>query len=178
MATALKQEREADCWPVGAACSTRSFLVRSIVGGVAGTIAITTMMYMVAPMMLGQPMDVAKMLGSMLGGNWWAGMALHIVNGAVVFPLIFALVLYRLLPGTPTLKGLVWGLTLWALAQTVVMPLMGAGLFSGGMMPAIASLMGHIVYGLLLGWFSGPRGEESFRASRAESKCAIQSRSC
>jgi hypothetical protein len=43
---------------------------------------------------------------------------------------------------------------LWIIAQTVVMPMMGAGLFStamGGGMAAMGSLIGHILYGSLLG---------------------------
>ena len=45
-------------------------------------------------------------------------------------------------------------MTLWLIAQVVVMPMMGAGLFSssaGGMMAAMGSLVGHVPYGSLLG---------------------------
>lgn len=127
----------------------------TILGGFVGTVAITMMMYLVAPMMLGQPMDVAKMLGSMLGDNWWAGMVLHFTNGTLIFPLIYAFLLYGVLPGGPALKGITWGVVLWFLAQVVVMPIMGAGFFSGSVMAAMASLMGHVVYGWLLGWIAG-----------------------
>jgi uncharacterized membrane protein YagU involved in acid resistance len=113
------------------------------------------MMYLVAPTMLGPPMDIAKMLGSMLGDNWWAGMVLHFVDGTVIFPLIFALLLYGVLPGSPAVKGISWGLALWLLAQVVVMPMMGAGLFSGSAMAATGSLIGHVAYGWLLGWIAG-----------------------
>lgn len=128
---------------------------RSVLGGFAGTIAITMMMYLVAPMMLGHPMDIAKMLGSMLGGNWWAGMVLHFVNGTVIFPLIFAFLIYGVLPGSPAVKGISWGVALWLLAQVVVMPMMGAGFFSGSVMAAMGSLIGHVAYGWLLGWLAG-----------------------
>ena len=43
------------------------------------------------------------------------------------------------LPGSPAVRGTAWGVALWLVAQTVVMPMMGAGLFSsamGGMMAA------------------------------------------
>jgi hypothetical protein len=45
-------------------------------------------------------------------------------------------------------------MALWVIAQTVVMPMTGEGLFSsamGGMMAAIGSLIGHLLYGSLLG---------------------------
>jgi len=45
---------------------------RAMLGGFVGTLGMTGMMYMVAPMM-GLKMDIAQMLGSMLGNNWWAG---------------------------------------------------------------------------------------------------------
>ena len=47
---------------------------------------------------------------------------------------------------------------LWVLAQVVVMPMMGGGLFSsamGGMMAAMGSLIGHLLYGGLLGAIAG-----------------------
>ncbi len=56
---------------------------RAMLGGLVGTGIMTVMMYMVAPMM-GLNMDIAQMLGSMLGGSWAAGMAMHFVNGTIV----------------------------------------------------------------------------------------------
>lgn len=132
-------------------------VARSMVGGFAGTLVMTGMMYMVAPMM-GLNMDIAQMLGSMLGNNWWAGMMMHFVNGTVIFPLIYAYVLYQWLPGGPAMKGTAWGAILWLLSQTVVMPMMGGGFFSmamGGMMAAMGSLIGHLLYGSILGAIAG-----------------------
>ena len=131
--------------------------VRSMAGGLAGTIVMTAMMYMVAPMM-GLHMDIAQMLGSMLGNNWMAGMMMHFVNGIIIFPLVYADVLYAWLPGGPAVKGLAWGVILWLLAQVMVMPMMGGGFFSmamGGMMAAAGSLIGHLLYGGILGAIAG-----------------------
>ena len=128
-------------------------LSRAVLGGFVGTAAMTAMMYLVAPMM-GLRMDIAAMLGSMLGGIWAAGMMMHVVNGALIFPAIYAYALYDRVPGSPTIKGTVWGVALWLMAQVIVMPMMGAGLFSsnmGGLMAAMGSLAGHVLYGSLLG---------------------------
>ena len=133
-------------------------LKQAMLGGLAGTMVMTAMMYLVAPMM-GVHMDIAAMLGSMLGGSWAAGMMMHVVNGVVVFPAIYALVLAAVLPGSPVVKGLTWGVALWLMAQLVVMPMMGGGLFSsamGGMMAAGGSLIGHLLYGAALGLVAGP----------------------
>lgn len=95
---------------------------------------------------------------SMLENSWTAGMMMHVANGTVVFPLIYALVLFPALPGGAAMKGMGWGVILWLVAQAVVMPMMGAGFFSmatGGMMAAAGSLMGHLMYGALLGAVAG-----------------------
>jgi hypothetical protein len=65
----------------------------------------------------------------------------------LIFPLLYALLLYRFLPGGPVLKGATMGIVLWLIAQTMIMPMMGGGWFSsqmGGMTAAIASLAGHL----------------------------------
>lgn len=137
--------------------STGPSFSRALFGGVVGTAAMTAMMYFVAPMM-GLHMDIAAMLGSMLGNSWSAGMMMHILNGVVIFPAIYAFVLYNRLPGSAVVKGTTWGVVLWLVAQVVVMPMMGGGLFSsamGGMMAAMGSLVGHVLYGGLLGAVAG-----------------------
>lgn len=144
----------------------RPNVTRLVLGGFAGTLVMTAMMYAVAPMM-GVRMDIAAMLGSMLGGSWIAGLLTHVVNGTVVFPLVYGYVLFAWLPGQPALKGALWGVALWLMAQTIVMPMMGAGLFSaamGGMSAVIGSLVGHLLYGGILGLIGG---EAELRVAQA-----------
>ena len=121
----------------------------------------TIMVYMVAPMM-GVRMDVAASLGQMLGGSWTLGMVMHFINGSIIFSLLYALLLYRVLPGGPVGKGIAWGVALWLIAQLMVVPMMGGGIFSskmGGMMAAVGSLVNHILYGCVLGWIAGPKAQ-------------------
>ena len=136
----------------------RPNLSRALVAGFAGTILITLMMYFVSPMMSGGPMDIAALLGGVLGGSWAAGIAAHFVIGTLVFPAIYALLLYRVLTGSPAVRGMTWGLVLWFASQAVVMPALGAGFFSseaGGAMAAMDSLIGHLAYGFVLGVGAG-----------------------
>ena len=129
----------------------------AVIGGVAGTLVMTMMMMFVAPMMTGMPMDIAAMLGGMLGG-YTMGMIAHLMMGIIVFPLAYALVAYGFLPGSALVKGLTFGVVLWVLAATMVMPMAGGGFLMsniGGMMALVASLMGHLVYGGLLGAIAG-----------------------
>ena len=142
----------------------RPNLTRSIAGGVAGTLAMMLAMRFVAPLMLGHPMDIARMLANMMGGSRAFGMAAHIVNGVIIFPLAYALVAFRFLPGLPVLRGLLWGVVLWLAAETLVMPMVGAGFFSaeiGGAKAVFAALMGHLVYGALLGFVGGPAAADA-----------------
>jgi uncharacterized membrane protein YagU involved in acid resistance len=131
---------------------------RTILGGFFGTLAITLLMYKGAPMMGLPKMDIAAMLGRILGG-WTPGMIMHFANGAVIFPLIYAYLLFSKLPGAPAVKGITLGVALWVMAQVIVMPMMGAGMFGlktgGGVMSAFGSLIGHVIYGALLGWIGG-----------------------
>jgi len=132
---------------------------KAILGGIIATVVMTFMMYFVAPMILGRPMDVAAMLGGVLGGSWAMGMLMHLANGSVLFPLIYAYLLYRVLAGDPWVKGTTFGLLLWFLSQAFITPMMGGGFFSakaGGLMAVMASLIGHVVYGALLGAVAGP----------------------
>ena len=126
-------------------------------GGLIGTFIMTLMMMYLAPMMTGAPMDIAAMLGGMLGG-WKVGMAAHLIMGIIVFPLIYVLVVYHFVGGTPLVRGLVYGVLLWLAAVIVVMPIAGAGVLMsnvGGMMAVIAALIGHLVYGGLLRAIAG-----------------------
>lgn len=128
----------------------------AVFGGIAGTIVMTLMMMFVAPMMTGMPMDIAAMLGGMLGG-YTMGMIAHIMMGVVVFPLVYVFI-YNYLPGAPIVRGLIWGVILWLAAIIVVMPMAGAGFLMsniGGMVAVMAALMGHLVYGGLLGAIAG-----------------------
>ncbi|WP_432745220.1 DUF6789 family protein [Methylobacter sp. G7] len=133
-------------------------IIKTILGGIAGTLMMSLMMHFAAPMMVGQPMDIAAMLGNMMGNNYAMGMAVHVMLGVLVFPLVYAIVVFRFLPGAPIIKGLTWGLILWLIAETLVMPMAGAGFFMSeisGMKAVMAALMGHLVYGGLLGVIAG-----------------------
>ncbi len=135
---------------------------RALLAGVVATAAMTFMAYIVAPVMLGHPMDIAQMLSGFAGGSWAIGMLMHLMNGIVVFPLIYLIVLYRFLPGAPWLKGILWGVVLWLGLEIVILPMMGAGVFStneAGAKALMAALVAHLIYGGLLGAITGPAGQ-------------------
>jgi uncharacterized membrane protein YagU involved in acid resistance len=131
---------------------------KAILGGIVGTIVMSLMMKFVAPMMIGRPMDIAHLIGGMMGDNYLIGLAIHIANGVFLFPLVYVFFVYARIPGPAVMRGIVWGIILWVLAASVVMPLAGAGFFMsaiGGLKAAMAALLGHVVYGALLGAITG-----------------------
>lgn len=131
---------------------------KAIAGGLVGTVLLTLMMRFVAPMMTGQRMDVAGKLGDMTGMGPIAGMIMHFLVGSVIFGLIYAFVLFRFLPGTPWLKGVLSGVIFWLGLEILMMPMIGGGFFSsqmGGMKIVVAALIAHLVYGVALGGIAG-----------------------
>ena len=142
--------------------------------GIVATAAMTALMY-AAPLMGMPKMDIATMLGTMFVANpgpaFWFGMMIHLMMGTVMFPAIYRFVLQPG-SGSGTGRGVSFGLLLWAAANLIVMPMMGAihPMVKSGRMPApgflmlnlgvmapMGSLIGHLIYGGLLGKLAGPK---------------------
>jgi uncharacterized membrane protein YagU involved in acid resistance len=86
-----------------------------------------------------------------IAGGW----AVHLVVG-ILLALAYASFLAERLPGPPAGRGAIYGIMVFILAQIAFMPLVGAGFFSGGdIQLLIGSLLGHIVYGMVVGWIYG-----------------------
>jgi hypothetical protein len=133
--------------------------LRALIGGLVGTILFTGMGKFGAPMVIGQPMDVAALLAPALGGSYVAGMAAHFVSGALVFPIAYLVFGYRYLPGPGWLRGAVFMIPVYLFAMVVVMPMLGQGFFFGDVKVAMVALMGHIVFGLAMGAIIGKPSE-------------------
>jgi uncharacterized membrane protein YagU involved in acid resistance len=91
---------------------------------------------------------------------------MHVVIG-LVLAVIYGAWFAGRLPGGPALKGAIYGFGVFLVAQIVVTPMMGGGVFSGGNMRMIVgSLLGHLVYGALVGavYGGGAKAGEVARA--------------
>ena len=132
--------------------------IKAVAGGLAGTVVLTMMMLGVAPTLLGRRMDIPAMISAMMGAPPALGWAAHIMLGVAVFPLAYSFIGFGLLPGPPLLRGALWGVLLWIAVEIIVMPMAGNGLFSsthGGVKAVTVALMGHVIYGALLGAIAG-----------------------
>jgi len=123
-----------------------------LAAGIAGELVFEAMAFLVAPALLGQPMQPAYLVMALartlagleiglLGG--WAG---HLLAGAVVFPLGY--LGFRRLTGLKgwLVPGLLWAVCLWVIAQGVLAPIVGRPFMLGFVPYTWASLAVHAVY--------------------------------
>ncbi|MCL4538683.1 MAG: DUF2938 family protein [Bacteroidetes bacterium] len=128
-------------------------LGRAIIAGLVGTLAMTIVMLM-APAMGMPPMPIGNMLAGFMHIPVALGWIMHFMIGTVLaigYVNFFA----TRLPGKPVVRGLIYSLVPWLMAQVIVNPMMGAGVFASHTpAPALfvmGSLIGHLVYGAVLG---------------------------
>jgi len=134
---------------------------RAVVAGVIATAAVTAL-WLAEPVVGLPSFAVGSMLSSFLAvvtayTPIWpiVGWIIHVAVG-IGLALIYARWLVDRLPGAPLLKGVGFGLGVFVLAQLTFMPLVGAGFFSrGDASLLVGSLIGHIVFGGLIGLVYG-----------------------
>ena len=140
-------------------------VTKAMVGGLLGTLLQTIIVYGVAPMMAGQSMDVAAMLGRSCA----PGMLTHLLSGGVIFPLGYVWLSSQTFSGPPVLQGMLWAGLIWCVAEVIMAPMLGAEVFStalGGLPAALRALLGYLVYGATLGSIVGAVQPEDRYASQ------------
>ena len=141
-------------------------VIRAMKGGLLGTLWQTVTVYGVMPLMLGQAVEPAALLGHLCA----VGLLVHVFSGGVLFPLAYVYLPSQDLQGSPVLKGMLWAGLLWGVTEVIIAPMLGAGIFSaalGGFPMAGRALLGYLVYGATLGGIVGATELESRGASRA-----------
>jgi uncharacterized membrane protein YagU involved in acid resistance len=134
---------------------------RAIVAGLIAT-AVMTALLVWAPIVGLPKLAIGELLSTWLAvsvallrvgaaGGW----LIHAAVG-VVLALIYAAYFAPRLPGGPVARGIVYGFLVFLVAQLAFMPTVGAGVFSRGDVPMlVGSLIGHVVYGALVGRIYG-----------------------
>ncbi|MBX2991820.1 MAG: DUF2938 family protein [Bacteroidetes bacterium] len=126
---------------------------KAVLAGLAGTLVMTVVMLM-APLIGMPPMPIGNMLAGFMGIPVALGWAGHFMIGGVL-AVIYATVFANRLPGSPFVRGALYGLIPWFIAQIMVNPMMGAGMFASNtpapIMMVLGSMLGHLVYGAVLG---------------------------
>ncbi|MDX2262459.1 MAG: DUF6789 family protein [Gemmatimonadales bacterium] len=129
---------------------------RAVVAGAVGTAVMTAVGLWVAPMMGIPRMNPAEMLAGQMGGNVLLGWMAHAMIG-VVLAVGYAVVAERL-PGAGAVRGALFAIAPWLMAMLVMMPMMGMPIFGGAVAAGMGSLIGHLVYGAVLGTIYGNGG--------------------
>ena len=129
--------------------------------GLAGGIVFGVMMQMMnAPTPEGGSMPMMAMVAMVVhSGSIAVGWIYHLFNSAVIGILFAASLGSRVTSnGSGVAWGAVWGVLWWVLGGLILMPLLlGMPAFASLKMPpmrpvAMGSLVGHLVYGVLLGF--------------------------
>jgi len=143
--------------------NTQFSIKSALTAGLIATAAMTAFTFM-APLM-GFEMDIPKMLANTMGTPIIIGWIAHFMVGEILAINFAAIFLKKTNKVSDLKSGALFGLIPWFVAQIMVMPMMSvmggasytAGLFSGSIMIAMASLVGHLIYGAILGGLYKPQ---------------------
>jgi uncharacterized membrane protein YagU involved in acid resistance len=128
-------------------------LKQALTGGIIAT-AVMTMLMLVAPMMGMPDMKIGNMMAGFMGIPIWAGWGMHVMIG-IIWAMVYVFLVRDRFSLSPAFKGMLFAILPWMLMQLMVMPMMGMGVFSANSTEALkmvmGTLMGHLVYGLVLG---------------------------
>lgn len=136
------------------------FLKKGFLWGLAATLAMTVVMVIgmttgMAPMPAPIPVAIMKQLLGELPkpALMGAGILSHFMYGGAAGAVFAGIFRKRLGIG----MGLLWGVVLWLIMDLAVLPFLGWGLFGtdaadGTPKIAIATLVLHLIYGVVLGW--------------------------
>lgn len=129
-------------------------LIATLKGGIIATTVMTAVM-LAAPYMGMPKMPIGNMLAEFMHIPVALGWAAHFMIGTVLAG-IYVYFFQERLPGNDIAKGALFSLLPFLATQTMVMPMMGAGIFSSNtpapLLMVMGSLLGHLVYGGILGW--------------------------
>ncbi len=117
------------------------------------TVVLSAMMVVKGMMGLMPELDVAAMIGMMMGASVAVGWIVHFMIGTIAWGGGFALLYEHILGGNAVVKGIIFGVVAWLGMMIIVMPMAGAGLFGMnlGIMAPIMTLVLHIIFGAVLG---------------------------
>jgi hypothetical protein len=136
-----------------------SDIPKGMLAGLVATIVLSALMVLKAMMGLMPQLDIAKMIAGVMGSpdTPLIGWIVHFAIGIVVYGIAIA-VLDSKLPGTSHIgHGIMLAVIGWLAMMVMLMPMAGAGLFGMnlGIMAPMMTLVLHLIFGAVLGWFYG-----------------------
>lgn len=124
-----------------------------VIAGFVATVVLSILMVAKAKMGLMPDLNAIKMLAGMMGAPLVMGWVAHFMIGTVIWGVLFALLVNKL-PGGVMSSAIIFSIGAWVMMMVGPMPMAGAGLFGLqlGMMAPVATLMLHIIWGIVLGF--------------------------
>jgi hypothetical protein len=138
-------------------------LKNGFLAGFIATAVLSAMMVIKSMMGVMPQLDVAAMIGMMMGVPVAVGWIIHFMIGTIAWGGGFAL-LYDMIPGgSPIGKGIAFGVVAWLGMMVMIMPMAGAGFFgmNMGLMAPMMTLVLHIVFGAVLGFVYQSRATQA-----------------
>ena len=123
-----------------------------MMSGFVATIALSIIMVVKTKMGVMPELNAIKMLAGMMGAPLSMGWVAHFMIGTLVWGILFSLLVNKL-PGNVLISAIVFAIGTWLIMMVGPMPMAGEGLFglNLGMMAPVATLMLHIIWGVVLG---------------------------
>lgn len=154
---------------------TSSRMWHGLAAGFVATVVLSALMLMKSAMGMMPELNPIQMIAKM--GSSYLGLPLtpaigwlmHFLIGTVLWGVLFA-VLESSLPGNALwVRGALFSIGAWLLMMIIMMPLAGAGLFglALGMLAPIATLVLHLVFGVVLGAIYGWLERQGHQPARA-----------
>ena len=145
---------------------TSGLLVTALIAGAAADATWEVWARAITPLWIGGPLEPAALVQSVFSlDSRTLAEVIHLVVGVVFYPLGYLFIARpiarAILPGLPWfLVALGYGVGLWVFALFVMAHLIaGLPAFLGFIPLTWASLVGHLLFGLVVGWVVRWRGE-------------------
>ena len=123
-----------------------------IISGFVATVVLSIIMVVKTKMGVMPELNAIKMLAGMMGAPLSMGWIAHFMIGTFVWGILFALLVNKL-PGSVLISAILFSIGAWLMMMVGPMPMADEGLFglNLGMMAPLATLMLHIIWGVVLG---------------------------
>ena len=146
-------------------------LVKGMVAGFVATIVLSALMVVKGIMGVMPALDLPDMIAEMMGmsGNTLVGWLIHFFIGIVPYGVAIALLDSRLPEKSSVAHGVALGGIGWLAMMLTLMPMADAGLFglSLGAMAPVMTLVVHLIFGAVLGWYYGRSTRDATEAMAA-----------
>ncbi len=123
---------------------------KAILAGIAGTVVMTVFSFFSHYLHLPST-DYHGMIASHFSMSGAVAWVIYFGFG-IVLAYLYGMFFRTRLPAHSWMRGIIYAVLLWGVAEMVLMPMLGMGFFSGSIAAAFAALLGMGLYGGTVGY--------------------------